>query len=91
MPRARRAEALAETPLSLEVVPRRGLRREEAARYVGISTSKFDACVKDGRMPRPFRIDGCVIWDVQRLDSAIVALSEAPDVAADDVWSHVVV
>ncbi len=41
MPRARRAEALAETPIRLEVVPRRGLRREEAARYVGISTPKF--------------------------------------------------
>lgn len=33
--------------------PRRGLRREEAARYVGISPTKFDELVTDGRMPEP--------------------------------------
>ena len=87
MPRARRAEALAETPLSLEVVPRRGLRREEAARYVGISTTKFDVCVKDGRMPQPFRIDACVIWDRRRLDAAFDALSKANEADSFADWS----
>lgn len=87
MPRARRAEALAETPLRLEVVPRRGLRREEAARYIGISTTKFDACVKDGRMPQPFRIDACVIWDLRRLDAAFDALSETNEADSFADWS----
>src|SRR5215475_14227879 len=41
----------------------RGLSREEAARYVGVGTTKFDELVKDGRMPKPKRIDGRVVWD----------------------------
>ena len=53
-------------------VPRRGLRREAAARYVRVSTGKFDECVRDGRMPQPFRIDACVIWDLRRLDARLV-------------------
>jgi len=61
MARIKRAQGDVDTPIRLEVVPRRGLRREDAARYVGVSTAKFDECVKDGRMPNPFRIDGCVI------------------------------
>lgn len=51
-------------------IPRRGLRRDEAALYVGVSPSKFDELVKDGRMPKPKRIDGCVLWDVRKLDLA---------------------
>jgi predicted DNA-binding transcriptional regulator AlpA len=64
-------------------VPRRGLRREDAARYVGISTTKFDECVKDGRMPKPFRIDARVIWDLRRPDAAIDPLNEPVEV---DTW-----
>lgn len=56
--------------------PRRGLRREDAALYIGVSPRKFDAMVADGRMPQPFRIDGCVLWDLRKLDLAIDALSE---------------
>jgi len=59
--------------------PRRGLRREDAARYIGISTAKFDECVKDGRMPKPFKINGCVIWDLRLLDAAFDALSETSE------------
>ena len=40
-------------PTWLQLAPRRGLRREEAARYVGISPSKFDELVKAGG-PRQF-------------------------------------
>jgi excisionase family DNA binding protein len=36
----------------------RGLSRDEAARYIGVGTTKFDEMVADGRMPRPKRIDG---------------------------------
>ncbi len=31
----------------------RGLSRVEAAHYIGVSPSLFDAMVKDGRMPQP--------------------------------------
>jgi predicted DNA-binding transcriptional regulator AlpA len=87
MPKAQQALVAAGTLVRLEVVPRRGLRREDAARYVGISTAKFDECVKDGRMPKPFRIDGCVIWDLRRLDAAFDALSEPAEVNSFADWS----
>ena len=58
--------------------PRRGLRRIGAL-YVGISTTKFDEMVKDGRMPRPKRIDGATVWDQRALDLAFEALPEEVD------------
>jgi hypothetical protein len=51
-------------------VPRRGLSREEAAMYIGISTGKFDELVRTGRMPDPKRIDNRKVWDVHGLDLA---------------------
>jgi predicted DNA-binding transcriptional regulator AlpA len=50
--------------------PRRGLRREDAAMYIGVSPSKFDQLVTDSIMPKPVRLGGCVIWDMKRLDAA---------------------
>lgn len=58
-------------PLSL---PPRGLSREAAAGYVGVSASKFDQLVDDGRMPRPRRIDSRKVWDRGALDAAFDAL-----------------
>lgn len=62
--------------------PRRGLRREEAAAYLGFSARKFDELIADGRMPKPKRIDGVVVWDIHRLDLAFDAL---PDDGSDNV------
>jgi len=59
--------------------PVRGLRRPEAARFVGVSVTKFDALVEDGRMPKPFRIDGVVIWDLHDLDAAFSLLRDGAD------------
>lgn len=61
----------------------RGLRREWAAAYVGVSPTKFDEMVADGRMPKPKRIDGRVLWDIRRVDSAFEAL---PDEAETNEW-----
>jgi excisionase family DNA binding protein len=55
-------------------VPRRGLSRDEAAMYIGISAGKFDELVADGRMPAAVRIDGRRVWDVRSLDLAFDAL-----------------
>jgi hypothetical protein len=52
-------------------VPRRGLSRDEAAMYIGVSAGKFDA---DGRMPGPVKIDSRKVWDVRSLDLAFDAL-----------------
>jgi len=51
-------------------VPRRGLSRDEAAVYVGVSPGKFDQMLADGRMPAPKRIDGRKVWDIRSLDIA---------------------
>jgi len=48
----------------------RGLQRESAAQYIGVSTSKFDEMVKDGRMPPAKRIDRRLVWDRHALDEA---------------------
>ena len=48
--------------------PIRGLNRDQAAMYIGISASKFDELLKDGRMPPPKKIDGRVVWDVRHRD-----------------------
>jgi predicted DNA-binding transcriptional regulator AlpA len=55
--------------------PRRGLSRVEAAAYIGISPSKFDELVADGRMPKPVPIDSRRVWDIRHLDLAFDALS----------------
>lgn len=56
--------------------PPRGLSREEAARYVGVGTTKFDEMVADGRMPRPKRVDGRTVWDRIALDAAFTDLPD---------------
>lgn len=73
----------------VEVVPRRGLSRQEAARYVGISVSKFDELMREGQMPQPFRIGSRVIWDLRKLDIAFDVLSgpeEADSFAGWEDW-----
>ena len=71
-------------------IPRRGLSREEAAMYLGVSASKFDELVRDGRMPGPKRIDGRKIWDVHALDLAFNSLPDDNDQVQkntfDDAW-----
>jgi hypothetical protein len=64
-------------PVSL---PPRGLSREVAAQYLGISSTKFDQLVGDGRMPHAKRIDGRKVWDRAALDLAFSALPEDGEV-----------
>lgn len=74
------------SPSRFRPAPRRGLRREEAAEYVGLSASKFMELVKDGRMPKPIAIDGRLVWDVHQLDASFDALVEPP---SDNPWDAV--
>jgi len=71
-------------PLSL---PPLGISRVEAARYIGVSPTKFDQMVADGRMPKPKPIDGRKVWDRHRLDIAFNALPDEND--RDDIWARV--
>ena len=49
----------------------RGLRREAAAYYVGISPSEFDTWVDEKIMPGPWKQGRCVIYDRRKLDLAM--------------------
>lgn len=62
--------------------PPRGLNREEAARYIGVSPTKFDQLVNQRRMPKPKRVDARVIWDRIALD---LAFSDLPDESANKI------
>jgi len=49
------------------------MSREEAAAYVGLSTSSFDSQVVAGVFPPPFRLRAVRrrLWDVRAIDAAI--------------------
>lgn len=61
-------------------LPPRGLSRQQAAEYVGVSPSHFDKLIRDRLMPPPKRLGGRVIWDRKQLDGALDALD------ADSAW-----
>ncbi len=65
--------------------PPRGLSREEAARYIGVGSTKFDEMVNDRRMPRPKRVDGRVVWDRISLDAAFSDLPSDGDNMIDSI------
>lgn len=65
--------------------PPRGMSRDEAARYVGVGTTKFDEMVADRRMPRPKRIDGRVVWDRLRVEASF---SDLPDDDRDNPFDR---
>jgi predicted DNA-binding transcriptional regulator AlpA len=57
-------------------LPPRGLSRLQASEYIGVSPSKFDEMVRDGRMPKPKRVDARTIWDRNQLDEHFAALED---------------
>jgi hypothetical protein len=66
-------------PLAVAPPAARGLKRGDAARYVGVSPTKFDELVADGRMPCPLAIDARRVWDRVALDAAFDALGAADE------------
>lgn len=69
-------------------LPPIGLCREAAAAFIGISSSKFDEMVRDGRMPGAKRIDGRRVWDRRQLERAFAALPGDEDDDANP-WDEV--
>jgi predicted DNA-binding transcriptional regulator AlpA len=61
------------------IVPFLGMNRAQAAEYIGVSPTKFDEMVKDGRMPPPKRIDTRCVWDSRQLRSAFDKLPGGAD------------
>ena len=68
-----------------EAIPaadRIGLSRTEAAEYIGVSASTFDAMVADGRMPNPKQIGSRRVWSRQAVERAF---AELPEIGQDHV------
>ena len=78
----RRANAIASPKIvaaASRPVPFLGINWTEAADYIGVSPSKFDEMVRDGRMPPPKRIDTRCVWDSRQLGSAFDNLPGGAD------------
>lgn len=65
----------------------RGMRRDDAAAYLGISPTKFDDWVAKKVMPGPKRQDGVKVWDRYRLDLAFESLPDEAE-SGTDSWAH---
>lgn len=68
------------------IVPR-GLRRVDAARYLGISPSHFDKQVRAGTIPKPLERFGVTIWDRAVLDSLFDGVPQAGN-HGNDYWDR---
>jgi predicted DNA-binding transcriptional regulator AlpA len=64
----------------------RGLSRVQSAEYIGVGVSKFDEMVRDGRMPKPKRVDARTIWDRLELDEAFSALEQESAPGKRNPW-----
>lgn len=67
-------------------IPPRGLAREQAAAYVGLSPNSFDLAVAEGRLPQPIRFNRRAVWDRLALDRALdimSGLAAEPDAGGD--------
>lgn len=51
-------------------IPPRGLNREQAAAYVGVSIATFDTLVANGSMPPPRMLESRKVWDLVEVDGA---------------------
>src|ERR1700730_15984782 len=60
----------------------RGLRREQAAHYIGVSSSKFDLERKNGVIPPPKNFAGVALYCRHELDAMFDDLT--PLIAAND-------
>lgn len=65
----------------------RVLRAEQAANYVGMSRSMFDAEVKAGKLPKPFPTAGSLqAWDKNDLDDWVDARRDAAFATNVNEW-----
>lgn len=66
----------------------RGLSRDLAAKYIGVSLGIFDRAVRDGLMPKSKRIYNRILWDRHQLDISFDLLDgvKATTIARPNGW-----
>jgi hypothetical protein len=67
-------------------LPRRGLSREEAAIYLGVSGSTFDELRSLGKIEPPRMIGARKLWDIRELDMAFDALPRENQQTESSSW-----
>lgn len=67
-------------------IERIAYRRDEAAAVLGVSPTTFDELVKEGKMPRPVRVRGCVLWGATALSVAWAAIENEAGVDSRNEW-----
>jgi hypothetical protein len=79
----------ADSPVHELKIHARGLSRDYAALYIGVSPSKFDEMVEDGRMPKAKCVDRRRVWDRRALDLAFDALPDEGGAPKKNPWDAV--
>lgn len=69
-------------------LPPLGLNRDEAAAYIGVSVTKFDEMVADGRMPKSKPVDRLRLWSRPMLDKFFHAMPDEEG-ESDSPWDDV--
>ena len=54
--------------MPINLVPKRGFSKPEAAAHIGVGVTKFTELVATGQMPKPRMADTKLIWDIRELD-----------------------
>ena len=84
------ARARAEIPCPREPI---GLSREEAARFIGVSSTTFDRLVEVGDMPPARKLRGRLVWHAGEVETAFLRLPVAgespPPYPDDEAWGRV--
>lgn len=79
----------------LPLPTRRGLTREQAAEFVGVSPGTLDKLVAEGRMPAPWRPGARAVFDLAALNLALdrengLTRNDTPGTGApDNSWDAV--
>ena len=58
----------ASVSMPINLIPKRGFSKPEAAAYIGVGVTKFTELVATGQMPKPRMADTKLIWDIRELD-----------------------
>jgi predicted DNA-binding transcriptional regulator AlpA len=65
-----------------------GLSAGQAAAHLGISRTKFDELVKDGRMPQPHCVDGRRLWDRREVEECFAMLPRESSTEKIEPWGQ---
>jgi hypothetical protein len=74
------------TSMKITMTLPRGFSRVEAAAYIGLGVTFFDANVADGLLPLPVRIGRRKLWDRFELDAAFDRLKGSVAESRGNPW-----